>query len=73
LLFQKFDGIGRSPLDGSAIAADDDPRIQMGASTAIEGPPAPSDPTGTGILPYLHTVFLWFFHLVGYRDKAQLS
>jgi hypothetical protein len=44
LLLQKFDGIGRSPLDGSAIAANDDPRVQMGASMLIEDPPTPSHP-----------------------------
>ena len=59
LLFQKFDRIGRSPLDGNAIAADVDPRIQMGAATAIENPPAPSDTTGTGILPvFVHGIFV---------------
>jgi hypothetical protein len=57
LLFQKFDGIGRSPLGCSAIAANDDPRIQVGASAPVEHPPAPSDTAGTRILPYLYTVF----------------
>jgi len=37
----------------------------MGASTSIEHPPAPSDTTGAWILPYLYTVFLWFFHGFG--------
>jgi len=62
LLLQKFDGIGRSPLDGSAIAANDDPRVQMGASASIEHPPTPSRTTGTWILTYLYTVFMWFPH-----------
>ena len=35
LLLQKFDRIGRSPLDCSAITANDDPRVQMGASALI--------------------------------------
>ena len=35
LLLQKFDGIGRGPLDCSAITANDDPRVQMGASALI--------------------------------------
>ena len=67
------------PLDGSAIAANDDPRVQMGASASIKHPPAPSDTAGTRILPYLYTVFLWLFHLVGFktaevaRQGPQLS
>jgi hypothetical protein len=65
LLLQKFYGVGRSALDGRAIAANDDPRIQMGASTSIEDPPAPSDTTGARILSYLYTVFLWFIHCSG--------
>jgi hypothetical protein len=76
LLFQKLDRIGRSPLDGNAIAADVDPRIQMGASPAIEDPPAPCDTIGTGILSYLYAVILWFFHAERYNprrggDKAR--
>ena len=62
LLLQKFDGIGRSPLDGSAIAANDDPRVQMGASVLIEDPPTPSHPAGARILTYLYTVFMWSPH-----------
>ena len=59
-------GIGRSPLDFSAIAANDDPRIQMGASRSIEHPPTSQvDTTGARILPYLYAVFLWFFHWSG--------
>ena len=70
LLLQKFDGIGRSPLDGSVIAANDDPRVQMAASASIEYPPTPSRTTGTWILPYLYTVFLWFFHGAGFKMGA---
>ena len=62
LLLQKFDGIGRSPLDCSAIAANHDPRIQVGAAALVEHPPAPSDTTSPWILPYLYTEFLWFSH-----------
>ena len=69
LLLQKFDGIGRGLLDCSAITANDDPRVQMGASTSIEHPPAPSDTTGAWILPYLYTVFLWFVHWSDLESK----
>jgi hypothetical protein len=62
LLLQKFDGIGRGPLDCSAIIANDDPRVQMGASMLIEDPPTPSHPAGARILTYLYTVFMWFPH-----------
>jgi hypothetical protein len=56
LLLQKFDGIGRGPLDCSAITSNDDPRVQMGASMLIEDPPTPSHPAGARILTYLYTV-----------------
>jgi hypothetical protein len=62
LLLQKFDGIGRGLLDCSAITANDDPRVQMGASMLIEDPPTPSHPAGARILTYLYTVFMWFPH-----------
>ena len=67
LLLQKFDGIGRSPLGCSAIAANHDPRIQVGAAALVEHPPAPSDTTGPWILPYLYTEFLWFSHGSGLK------
>ena len=70
LLLQKFDGIGRSPLDCSAIAANDDPRIQMGASASIEHPPAPSGTTGTRILPYLYTVILVVLPWLGFKTAV---
>ena len=62
LLLQKLDRIGRSPLNCGAIAANDDPRVQMGASALIKHPPTPSRTTGTRILSYLYTEFLWFSH-----------
>jgi hypothetical protein len=37
--------------------ADDDARIEMATSTAIEDPPAPCRSGGTGIPPYLYTEF----------------
>ena len=73
LLLQNFDGVGSSPLDCSAIAANDGPSIQMGASTSIKYPPAPSDTTGARILPYLYTVFLWFFHSSGIEPPPSIG
>jgi hypothetical protein len=73
LLLQKFDRIGRGPLDCSAITANDDPRVQMGASALIEHPPTPSRTTGMGILPYLYTVFLWFIHWPGFKMGVPRS
>ena len=47
---------------GGTIPVDDDTRIEMGAAARIEDPPAPSDTSGTRILPYLYTVFMLLFH-----------
>jgi hypothetical protein len=58
LLLQQFDGIGRSPLDGSAIPRKHDTRVEMSAATAIEDPPTPGYASGAGILPYLYIIFM---------------
>ena len=50
------------------MSADNNARVEMSAATAIEDPPAPSCASGTGILPYLYTVFLWFIHGSGFKN-----
>ena len=59
---------------GGTIPVDDDTRIEMGAAARIEDSPAPSDTSGTRILPYLYTVFMLLFHgrymtRAGWRNK----
>ena len=79
LLLQKFDGIGRSPLGCSAIAANHDPRIQVGAAALVEHPPAPSRhhrPVDTAV--FVHGIlvvlpWLGFKTAVAARQGPQLS
>ena len=52
----------RGDFSSDTISADNDARVEWSAATAIEDPPAPSCAGGTGVLPYLHTVFLLVCH-----------